>query len=270
MTETNRKPLSSLRLLPNFVKGDDARLQAAIESVRQSAGAAGGIGTLSEKSLHATLKWYFEPHGECHEIEIGGFFADIVGENGIVEIQTGSFGNLRKKLAAFLPLAAVTVVYPIITSKKIISADRKTGEILSSRISNLHGNIYTVFEELWQLADIAAHENFTLSLLLLDADEVRTFGSPPDKRVKRQRSKRGVFISDKLPTKIHGELILKCRSDYAVFLPDALPQEYTSLDFARLGGMSRDAASHILGTLFRLGVCERVGKAGRYYLYKTL
>ena len=50
-----------------------------------------GIGTLSEKTLHSVLKNYFEPFSENHEIKIGNYVADIVGENGIIEIQTRQF-----------------------------------------------------------------------------------------------------------------------------------------------------------------------------------
>ena len=47
----------------------------------------GGIGTLGEKSLHAALKYYFEPCPENHEQPLGGFVADAVGEHGVIEIQ---------------------------------------------------------------------------------------------------------------------------------------------------------------------------------------
>ena len=37
---------------------------------------AGGIGTLSEKTVHAVLKNYIEPDRDCHEVALDGFFAD--------------------------------------------------------------------------------------------------------------------------------------------------------------------------------------------------
>ena len=63
-----------------------------------------GIGTLSEKTLHAVLKQYFAPNINDQEIKIGRFVADIVGENGIIEIQTQGFDKLRDKLAEFLDI----------------------------------------------------------------------------------------------------------------------------------------------------------------------
>ncbi|NLZ80724.1 MAG: hypothetical protein GX913_02820, partial [Clostridiales bacterium] len=62
-----------------------------------------GIGTLSEKTLHAVLKHYFEPKIENQEVKIGSYYADIYTEEGIIEIQTKQFNKLRNKLKAFLP-----------------------------------------------------------------------------------------------------------------------------------------------------------------------
>ncbi|MBR4942255.1 MAG: hypothetical protein IKZ19_09685, partial [Clostridia bacterium] len=40
--------------------------------------AAGGIGVLNERTLHATLKLYLEPSELCREVNIGKRTADIV------------------------------------------------------------------------------------------------------------------------------------------------------------------------------------------------
>ena len=84
-------------------------LQARKEALGR-VGGAGGIGTLSEKALHAALKSYYEPDFESREVKVGGFVADIVGENGIIEIQTRGFDRLGRKLDVFLEAARVTVV----------------------------------------------------------------------------------------------------------------------------------------------------------------
>ena len=81
-------------------------LQARKEALGR-VGGAGGIGTLSEKALHAALKSYYEPDFESREVKVGGFVADIVGENGIIEIQTRGFDRLGRKLDAFLEAARV-------------------------------------------------------------------------------------------------------------------------------------------------------------------
>ena len=82
---------------------DCNRFQQACRQARESLRGQNGIGTLGEKTLHAALKAYYEPDAESHEIKIGRYIADIVGENGIIEIQTQSFDKLRKNSRLFYP-----------------------------------------------------------------------------------------------------------------------------------------------------------------------
>ena len=69
-----------------------------------------GIGTLSEKTVHAILKNYYAPDEDMHEIPIENYVADIYTGKEIIEIQTRQFNRMRDNLRAFLPLYPVTVV----------------------------------------------------------------------------------------------------------------------------------------------------------------
>ena len=60
-----------------------------------------GIGTLSEKTVHAVLKNYYAPDPDMHEIPIENYVADIYTGKEIIEIQTRSFDKMRKKLDTF-------------------------------------------------------------------------------------------------------------------------------------------------------------------------
>ena len=93
------------------------RFEQARQTVLHSERIRDGIGTLGDKTLHAVLKRYMEPYEGSHEIKIGSYVADIVGEDGIIEIQTQGFDKLRKKLTAFLEVSTVTVVYAIASTK---------------------------------------------------------------------------------------------------------------------------------------------------------
>ncbi len=58
-----------------------------------------GIGLLNEKPLHASLKeWYAQP-GDQFEVPVDGFVIDIVRDDLLLEIQTGSFASIKSKLA---------------------------------------------------------------------------------------------------------------------------------------------------------------------------
>ena len=106
-----------------------------------------GIGTLAEKSLHAILKNYYEPNEDRQEIPIENYVADIFADGEIIEIQTRQFDKMRGKLAAFLPLYPVTIVYPIPHEKWLIWIDEESGSLSKKRKSPRKGNPYLVFPE---------------------------------------------------------------------------------------------------------------------------
>lgn len=88
-----------------------------------------GIGTLSEKTVHAVMKNYYAPDTDMHEIPIENFVADIYTGQEIIEIQTRAFNKMRRKLDAFLPLYPVTIVYPIPISSGCRGLTRKPGRL---------------------------------------------------------------------------------------------------------------------------------------------
>lgn len=227
------------------------------------------IGTLSEKSLHAALKLYFEPHSDCQEVKIGDFVADIVGENDIIEIQTRSLSSMKKKLSQFLAAAPVTVVHPIIVNKRVICIDEATGAVTSKRKSPKHGNIYNALEELWGIREFLTNERLTVCLMLIDAEEIRLYGGDvPKYGGKKQRSPKGYFKSDRIPTKLYDEVYIKSIRDYGMFIPDNLPTQFTVKIFAEKANITSYTAGFALHLFSEIGVVERVGKQGKAYLYE--
>lgn len=124
---------------------DSLRFQKACEEVIGVKRERSGIGTLSEKTLHAVLKKYLEPHAENHEVPLGNYVADIIGENGVIEIQTGSFTPLRPKLEVLLDCTDVTVAYPIAEVKYMRWIDPETGEVSPPHKSPKKADLMTHF-----------------------------------------------------------------------------------------------------------------------------
>ena len=146
---------------------EQERFRAAREKALQRTKGAQGIGTLSEKTLHAALKAYYEPDDESREVALGGFVADIVGEEGIIEIQTRGFERLRGKLEAFLEAARVTVVYPVAVERRLCWIDPETGAVSPPRGSTKKGVPFDVLPELYRIRPLFLHPNFRLRLALL-------------------------------------------------------------------------------------------------------
>ena len=105
-----------------------------------------GIGTLSEKTVHAIFKDYYEPDEDHQEIPIENYVADIYKDGEIIEIQTRQFNRMRGKLQAFLPLYPVTIVYPIPYEKWLIWIDEDSGELSKKRKSPKKGSPYQAFK----------------------------------------------------------------------------------------------------------------------------
>ena len=123
------------------------------------------IGTLSEKTVHAVLKNYYEPDEDKQEIPIEGMYADIYADGEIIEIQTRSFDRLREKLNRFLPLYKVSVVLPIPDIKWLIWIDEETGEMSDKRKSPKKGNAYQAFREFYKIKPYILNHHHLTNLL---------------------------------------------------------------------------------------------------------
>lgn len=223
-----------------------------------------GIGTLSEKSVHAILKNYYEPDEDHQEIPIDNYVADIYAAGEIIEIQTRQFNKLRDKLEAFLPLYQVTVVYPIPREKWLIWIDQESGELSKKRKSPAKGNPYVAFPELYKIKMFLKDPNLKLRLVLIDMEEYRLLnGWSRDK-------KKGSSRFDRIPTELVEEVEINCLEDYMQFVPCELEGSFTSKEFAKAAHIPVSLAQTVLNILYHVGTVTRVGKKGQQYLYEIL
>lgn len=221
-----------------------------------------GIGTLGEKTLHRILKNYYEPQSENHEIKIGNFVADIVGKDGIIEIQTRNFNTMRKKLSAFLEVTDVTIIYPIAQLKWLCWIDQTTGEITKKRRSPKKGVPQDIFFELYKIKSYLNNPNLHFKICMLEVTEYRYLnGWSHDK-------KRGSSRCDRIPTDILNEVQINSISDYKKLIPDNLPENFTSKDFSKACKIPTRSSQIALNILNYLEIVTRVSKKRNSYIYK--
>lgn len=222
-----------------------------------------GIGTLSEKTVHAVLKNYYAPDTDMHEIPIDGFVADIYTGSEIIEIQTRSFNAMRRKLMAFLPVYEVTIVYPIPHIKWLSWIDETSGEASPKRKSPKKGNPYLAFLELYRIRSFLSDKNLHFRFDLIDMEEYRLLnGWSRDK-------KRGSDRYDRIPLKFVEEVRIDRREDYLQFVPFDLPEPFTAKEFALSAKIRPELARTVLLILTDLGIVARIGKKGNSYLYQV-
>lgn len=221
-----------------------------------------GFGTLQEKTIHEVIKDFYCYDHDFQEQKRGRYIADIAIEDHIWEVQTRAFHRLRGKLSAFLPEYHVTVIYPVAVEKKIYWLDQETGKITGGRRSPKKGNAYDVFRELYAIRPYLSDPNFSVHVFLMDMEEYKLLnGWSADK-------KRGAARYDRLPGSLRDIVRLNQKDDYLSFLPDSLPEEFTSLDLAKCAHISRNTAQTCLLILRDLGIVELTGKKGKSNLHR--
>ncbi|MBR1864517.1 MAG: hypothetical protein IJ806_10565 [Ruminococcus sp.] len=239
---------------------DQERFQAAVQTIRGQGRQRAGIGTLGEKSVHAVLKEYYS-FGDGKEVRIGGFVADIVGEDGIIEIQTRQVGRLYKKLSELLPLCRVTVVVPVVTKNTIQWISPQTGELLDRRTSPKKQKALDGAAELYGIKPLLKNEGLTVRLILIETEEIRL-----RTEAKRGRAKAKEKI-DRLPVRAEDEIVLRVPEDYRELLPEGLV-EFTSKDLSAAAHISLSTAQTVLNIMSFVGAVEVIGKKGRSNLYR--
>lgn len=228
---------------------------AAIESAKRDIGCK-GIGTMAEKSLHLALKYYFAPDADTHERPVGGFIADAVTEDGVIEIQTRGLSRLKPKLDAFLPLCPVTVVHPVAQTKWLCSVD-ENGVLQSRRKSPKHETVYTAMREVYTLREYLSKQNFRICISALEIAEYS---------VKRGKTKREKL--DREPISLCEIWMLESPADYAALLPQELSEQFTASDLACAVHTTETNARMFLNLLAKMGMIVESGRKSRYKLWK--
>lgn len=221
-----------------------------------------GIGTLGEKTVHATLKHYYEPNEDYHEVPVEGYVADIYKDGNIVEIQTAQFHRMREKLKAFLPKYKVTVVYPIVGKRQLYWIDPQSGEITPGR-STKKINPYRIFPELYRIKSFLQEENLNIRVVVLDVDEYKFLDGWGEKK-KNHASKY-----DRVPNRIVGEYVIERREDYMQFMPVEPEITFTAKEFAKIVKCTGEEAGIAMNILHEMGMVDRIGKQGNAFVYQV-
>jgi hypothetical protein len=181
-----------------------------------------------------------------------------------MEIQTRQFEKIRDKLAAFLTVSAVTVVYPVAAVRWICWVDKTTGEVVSRRKSPKIGAVLEIGPELYRIRSLLTHPCLSFCIIRVDVEEYRYLDGWSTDR------KKGATRVDRMPLSLREEMILHDRKDYGCLLPDMLPACFTTEDYRKASRLSRKASWMSLSALTALDVVRRAGKRGRSDLYRRV
>ncbi len=226
------------------------------------------IGTLRETSLHAALKQHLAQPDDRLEVPVEGFVADLLRPDPagdlLIEVQTGGFSALRRKLPALLENHRVQLVHPIAVEKWIVRVDA-AGRRVSRRKSPRRGALTDLFLELVSLPALIAHPNLTVVVLLVQEEEVRA----PAARTRRRRWRRDYRVTDRRLLAVTAAAEFHTPADFLSFIPLTLAQPFTSRALAEALGVPVDLGHKLTYCLRHMGVLAEAGLDRRAKLYQV-
>jgi len=219
------------------------------------------ICTLNEGPLHAALKSWYARSGDQFEVRVGGFLVDIVQGELLVEIQTANFSAIRRKLARLAAHYRVRLVYPVAAEKWIVRLDQDGHTPLGRRKSPKRGAIEDVFQELVRLPELILNPNFSIHVLLIQEEEVRTFDA------KRAWRRRGWVTQERRLLDVVDHSLFETAQDLAALIPEGLAEPFSTAELAARLGRPDWLARKMAYCLREMGALTAVGKRGNAILY---
>ena len=228
---------------------------------RSSLDGNSNIGGLGEKTMHLAFKHFFEDNTDFHEVSVQKFYADIMKDGHITEIQTRNFCSFRKKLAVISENHSVTVVHPIIKSKRVFWADPDTGEISGGRLSPKHQDIYGAFRELVYIRELLHRSNLSFCFPVVECDEYKILCGWDSER------KKGSVRSNLIPTKLCAFYEFDTAFAFAQLLPEIKERHFTVKSISEMIGKGTRETSAFVNVLLYLDILSKDGKEGRAIRY---
>ncbi|MHB8690316.1 MAG: hypothetical protein ACYDHH_03630 [Solirubrobacteraceae bacterium] len=219
---------------------------------------------MREGPLHASLKELLAQPGDRLEVVFDRFVIDLVRADGeLVEVQTGSFGALGRKLDALLDSHRIRIVHPIAAERRIVRVD-ENGEVLSTRRSPRRAGVLEIFDELVAFPSLLTHPNLTLEILLTREDHVR---APEPVRMRRRTrdpgQRRLIDVIDRIE--------LNEPADFTRLLtPQPPAQPFTTRELATALKCRLVLAQRIVYCLRANGLLEAAGKRGKAPLHRSV
>lgn len=225
--------------------------------------ARSGIGTLNEFSLHADIIKHLSQPEDLLEAELEGYRIDILRGNKIIEVQTRNIAQLMHKIRKLQDTHTIEIIYPLQVKKLIIKKNGQ-GEIVSKRTSPKKERIENIFDELVHAHGLIRHPNVSLTLLLIEAEEVWKDDGEGSWRRKFWS------ISERHLTRIIDKKRFKNNADFISLLPKSLPTPFTNKQLAEQLKIRSRLAGKITYTLRKMELIDIVDKKGNTYFFSTI
>jgi hypothetical protein len=219
------------------------------------------IGTLNEKPLHAALKERYARPGDGVEVKLHGYVVDVARDDLWIEIQTSNVWHIKRKLAVLAEHHAVRLVLPVALEKWIVKVGPDGESVLGRRKSPTRGAVASVFRELVSIPHLFAHPNFSLAVLLIQEEEVRSHDASHNWR------RKGWGTVERRLVGVVEERLFAAPADLTALLPMALAEPFTAKQLAAALDQPVWLAHKMIYCLRAMGELAPAGKTGRAATY---
>ncbi len=235
--------------------------EGQMATAKKSSGKGKDIGLYNEGWLHSSLKNHYGASSARFEVEVDGFIVDIAQKGKLIEIQTGGFYQLNKKLSRLLESYSIKVVYPLAVEKTIVVLDRDQKKVLYRRRSPKRQSEINLVDQLIYILPHIQNPHFSLEVLLTREEEVRSDDGYGSWR------RGGKSILGRRLLEIIGVRTFGVPEDYLSLLPKDIPSQFTNLRLSQCMGIPRRTATKLTYCLRHLGLLTVSHKNGNALVY---
>jgi hypothetical protein len=225
--------------------------------------ASTGLSVYREGSLHAALKALYAHPGDRVEENVDGYVVDVVRDDELVEIQTGSFASAARKLRRLVSDHRILLVHPIAAERWLMRVDAD-GVVTGRRRSPKRGMPLDLFHELVAFPELVADPNFRIELVLVREEEVRG----PVPTGARYRYPREWWRLDRRLLEVMQTIRIDNPADLLGLLPAGMPEPFTTADLVAASGRPKHLAMRTAYCLARAGATRGSGRVGRLQTYE--
>lgn len=223
-----------------------------------------------EWTLHRQLKERFADDPAAREVRLGPYRIDAMKGKTLVEIQSSPLASIRAKIAVLVKRHTVLLVKPIPHRTTLVTQWPDRPEP-TRRKSPTVGTWHHLFLEMVHLRGVFPHPRLTLEVLLVNLEEHRQREADPTTRRRKGRRRhppKPHRVLDRQLVEILGTRTLRTAADLEIFLPQGLPQQFTTQQLAELSEIPRWLAQKMAYSLRHCGTIEMAGKIGNSILYQ--
>ena len=222
------------------------------------------IGLLNEKSLHSALKHWYAKSGDLLEFALDGYIVDILRGDHVIEIQTGNFSSIKRKMRDLSCRYRVTLIYPVAHERWILEVPGTLQSTLMRRKSPKRQAVNQLFEELVSFPDLLKCPNFSIEVVSIQEEQLRRYS-------RRCHGKRRTWrVVERRLLSVLERFLFDAPSDLWQLIPPTLPDPFETSHLALVLGHPRWFAQKIAYCLRQSGVITAIRKKGNSLVYSRL